>query len=222
MVHVQISESIEEEFDEECEAEHDEGLAELDSIAPGSCGAPLTQAFPTANTVSTSDWNDVTGDAEVYGKEKQKGHEEQWCSVHGVICTKGICQEHAEQLRAQKRAKAEKEREAQKGKKDNRGKRPEARGTLGRGGRPAVTNTQPTPLRGSGAPVKTNWRGVSRIIVSLAAVEQREAAICSSEASPTSGRGDDDTFDLSSVMSSKSSRRRGPKSEDAMSSTSCG
>ena len=192
MVLVQISESIEEEFDEEYEAEHGDGSAELDSIAPGSCVAPLTQAFPAANTVVTSGWDDAPQDAESYWKESQKAPEKELCTAHGVTCKRGICQEYAKQLWAQKRAEAEKEREAQKGKKDNRGNHPVARGALGGSGSPMTTNAQSNPLCCFGAPVKTNWRGVSRV----AAVEQREATV-RSEATPTSGRGDGDTFDES-------------------------
>jgi len=142
---------------------HDDGLAELDSIAPGSWGAPLTQTWLAADTVSTSGRNDVPEGADSYWKESQKGPEQQLYNVHGVICTKGICQECANQLRAEKRADAEKERAAQKSKKDDRGKRPTARGALGRGCPPAATNSQSTPFRGPGAPVKTNWRGAPRV-----------------------------------------------------------
>jgi len=199
MVHIQISESFEEEFYgmniKEYEVEHDDGLAELDSIAPGSWGgAPPTQVWPAADTVPSSGWDDAPQDAESFWKESQKGPEKQLCSVHGVICKKGICQEYAKQLRDQRRAEAEKERAAQKGKKDNRGKGPAARGAFGRDRRSAATNAQSSPFRGSGAPVKTNWRGAPRVIVSPAAMEQREAA-ARSEASPTSGWGDDDTSD---------------------------
>ena len=299
MVHVQISDSFEEEFYgmniKEFGADQDDGLAELDSIAPGSWGAAsLTQPWPAADT---SGWDDAPQDAESYWKESQKAPEKELCSVHGVLCKKGICQESAKKDWARKRAEAEKEREAEKGKKDNRGKRPATRGALGRGGPLAATNAQSSPFRGSGAPVRTNWRGAPRAIVSPAAMEQRDAA-ARSEASPTSGWGDDDASDepnadvknpaadatsndgwnvseagfdpwassaapamqtkgkdrgkgknatnqkkstpkkpmtwaeqmdaasagenddLSSVMSSKSSKRRGPKSEDAKSSTS--
>lgn len=201
VVHVQISESFEEELlglkIKEYDTEQDDGLAELDSIAPGSWGAPLTvQAWPDADTPATGGWDDTPQDAESYWQESQKAPEKELCKVHGVICKKGICQEYAKQVQAEKRAKAAKEREEQKGKK-KRGNGPAAKGGLGRGGTPTGNNAQSNPFRGCGAPVMTNWRGAprARAIVSSAAMEEREAAARSEAPSSTSGWGDDDASD---------------------------
>ncbi|KAL4071339.1 hypothetical protein V8B97DRAFT_1870991 [Scleroderma yunnanense] len=205
MVHVEISESFEEMFhglnikEYATKEDSDDGLAELDSIAPGSWGVPIVaQGWDTTDTEATGGWGDVPQDAESQWKESQKEPEKQLCKVHGVICKKGICQEYAKQVReekrAEKRAKEMEERTAKKGKNGNRG-RGAAKVALGRGSGPSGgTNVQSSPFRGSGAPVKTNWRGTPRAIVSPAAIEQREAASRSEEPT-TSGWGDDDDPD---------------------------
>ncbi|KAG6331622.1 hypothetical protein ID866_7467 [Astraeus odoratus] len=195
MVHIQISESFEEEFHGVNIKEYrdpDAGLAELDAVAPGAWDQPI--AGGTWETANTGGWDDVPNDAESQWTESQKDPEKQLCNVHGVICKKGICLEYAKQVRAAKRAKemadAEKER-ASRGKKNNRGRGAANRGR-GRGSDPASgANVQSNPFRGSGAPLKTNWRGAPRTIVSANAIEQREA-VAQAEEPIVSGWGEDD------------------------------
>lgn len=179
-VHIHFSESIEEEFHGMgIRALEDEGeLRELDSIAPGVWDEPTAAAAWETNA---SGWNDDPLDAEDLWKQNQETAEPVLCNAHGIICKKGICAEYARQLRLAKRAEEAEKRKiagANKGKKGGRSK--------GRGAAKKNNNnenesteknmTQNNPFRGPGVPVKTNWRGAPRAIVSADAIEKRETA----------------------------------------------
>lgn len=176
IVHIQISESFEEEFHgigirEGGEiSDDDEYLAELDAVAPGSLDT-AAGAWDGVDPQPTGSWDD----AAVSQQEPQK---KEVCSVHGVICKKGICAEHGKKKAAAKRLqKAEEAAKQKQEKTGKKGKAPAGNGARSRGGGPTTSaNAQNSPYRGAGAPVKKNWRGAPRAIVSPAALEQRETA----------------------------------------------
>lgn len=180
-VHIHFSESMEEEFHGMgIRALEDEGeLLELDSIAP-------TWDEPTGPTpweANPTGWEEGPLDAEDLWRQNQEVPKPVLCKAHGIICKKGICAEYARQLRFTKRAEEAEKRKvaiANKGKKGGR--------TKGRGmaknddnestGRNATHNNQ---FHGPGAPVKTNWRGAPRAIVTADAIEKRETANAASD-----------------------------------------
>ena len=177
-VHIHFSESMEEEFHgmRIRDMEDEDELRELDAIAPGVWQEPTGWEM-------TGGWDDDALDAEDHWQQTQETTVKPvLCDAHGIICKKGICAEYARQLRLSKRAdEAEKRKAAagaNKGKKGGRGK--------GRGaGKKNDENeneeestrknaNQNNPFRGPGAPVKTNWRGAPRAIVSADTIEKRE------------------------------------------------
>ncbi|KAG1738266.1 hypothetical protein EDB19DRAFT_1714945 [Suillus lakei] len=154
----------------------DPNLAELDSIAPGSWNEPMStdvwSDYPIADGVT---WDDAPADAEAQWKElnDDKDEEKIVCNAHGVICKKGICMEYAKQARDAERA----QKDATAGNKKGRG-RGRGRGHGRGGGEGGGTDRGGAPnsaFRGRGAPVKSNWRGTPRAIVSAAAIERRES-----------------------------------------------
>lgn len=178
-LHINFSESMEEEFhgmriramedDDELGA-----LRELDSIAPG------TWDEPSAAWETNAGWDNDPVDAEDLWRQNLNPQTKKpmLCNAHGIICKKGICAEYASQVRLAKRAEDAEKRKAamsNKGKKGGRSK--------GRDGQkkndenePAEQNAmQNNQFRGPGAPVRTNWRGAPRAIVSADAVEKRDA-----------------------------------------------
>ncbi|KAI6009873.1 hypothetical protein EDC04DRAFT_847356 [Pisolithus marmoratus] len=195
MIHVQISESFEEEFhgigirERGRISDEDEDLAELDAVAPGSC-ATATNTWVIIDPQPTGGWGDTAGSQQ----DTEKKLEKEVCSVHGVICRKGICAVQGKKQAAAKRMKKmEEAAKQQQEKASKKGKRPAANG---RGGGPTTsTNAQNNPYRGAGAPVKKNWRGAPRAIVSPDALEQREAATQPVENVNGWGNNDDDAAD---------------------------
>lgn len=192
MIHVQLSEGFEEEFhgmgirEGGIISDEDEDLAELDAVAPGSWNT-ATDTWCVVDSHPTAGWGDAPGSQQ--GAENQL--EKEVCSVHGVICKKGICAVQGKKQAAAKRM--QKREEAIKKQQENRGKKGKgpANGAKGRGDGPtAGTNNQNNPYRGPGAPVKKNWRGAPRVIVSPDALEQREAAAQPVES--VNGWGDND------------------------------
>ncbi|KIK17994.1 hypothetical protein PISMIDRAFT_14642, partial [Pisolithus microcarpus 441] len=192
MIHVQMSESFEEEFhgmgirEGGIISDEDEDLAELDAIAPGSLATAIN-TWCVVDSQAIGGWDDTPGPQQ--GAEKQP--ENEVCSVHGVICKKGICAVQGKKKAAAKRT--QKREEAIKKQQENRGKKGKgpANGDKGRGGgSTASTNNQNNPYRGAGAPVKKNWRGAPRTIVSPDALEEREATAQAVE--NVNGWGDND------------------------------
>ncbi|KAF8435148.1 hypothetical protein L210DRAFT_3506421 [Boletus edulis BED1] len=183
-VHIHFSGSMEEEFHgmgiTAADDDYDDELGELDAIAPGAWDAPMADA--TWETNDTAGWDDNALDAEDHWRQNQEPTTKPiLCNAHGIICKKGICAEYARQLRLTKRAKEEEERKAagaNKGKKGGRGGRGRGAGKNDENeseDRPFGKNVAPNPFRGPGAPVKTNWRGAPRNIVSADVIERREA-----------------------------------------------
>lgn len=177
-VHIHFSESMEEEF-------HGMGiraivddaeLRELDAIAPGAWDEPTTAA---AWETTEAGWDNEVVDAEDHWKQNQETAKPMLCNAHGIICKKGICAEYAKQLRLIKRAKEEEERKAAIANKGKKGGRAKGRGPGKKNdeNEPSDKNkTQNNQFRGPGAPVKTNWRGTPRAIVSADTIEKRETA----------------------------------------------
>lgn len=181
-VRIHFSESLEEEFHGLRIKPIDDGdLRELDSIAPGDWDEPTAGAWETTN----DGWDKEPLEAQDLWEQKQESTEKQMlCTAHGVVCKKGICAEYAKQVRLAKRAEEYEKRQADFA---NRGKKGNGRGK-GRGAarkknddddddegeRRVKKTTQNNAFRGSGAPVKTNWRGAPRAIISPDAIEQRE------------------------------------------------
>jgi len=181
-VHIHFSGSMEEEFHGMGirAMDDDDELEGLDAIAPGVWDGPMAAA--TWETNDTGGWDDNAAlDAEDQWRQNQEPTTKPiLCNAHGIICKKGICAEYARQLRLNKRAKEAEDRKAaaaNRGKKGGRGR--------GRGAnkndenenedRPFGRNVAPNQFRGPGAPVKTNWRGAPRNIVSADVIERREA-----------------------------------------------
>ncbi|KAF8845955.1 hypothetical protein BDN67DRAFT_960608, partial [Paxillus ammoniavirescens] len=199
-VHVQFSESMEEEFHglKIRELEDYDDLGELDSIAPGNWNDTPSQTHET----TPSGWDNVEEDAESLWKTGQEQRVPPLlCNAHGVICKKGICAEYAHQLRLAKRAKEAEDRK----KAPVKGKKSKVRATdrPGRvGGMPAGNAAQNnTAFRGPGAPVKTNWRGAPRTIVSADAIEKREAVKVHSADGWGNSESDDDEPNAAAVKS---------------------
>lgn len=158
----------------------DDEVGNLDAVAPG------WDVWPNVNNGAT--WGEeAPQDAEsMWTETRTEEPEKPLCSVHGVICKKGICQEYAKQARQAKRDKALEEAKGEKGKKRSGrggGSRSEGRGR-GRGA------AQSNPFHRTGAPVKTNWLGVPRQIVSPDTIKEREGTESVDE-SVMDGWGDD-------------------------------
>jgi len=154
----------------------DEELGELDSIAPGAWYQPTGAEMwdPTAVT----GWDDDALDAADLWRQNQESVEPALCNAHGTICKKGICAEYAKQVRNAKRAEEAEQRKAAAANKGKKGNRAKSRGAGKKHdeNEPSDKNTtQNNQFRGPGAPVKTNWRGAPRAIVSADAIEKREA-----------------------------------------------
>jgi hypothetical protein len=186
-VHIYFSESMEEEFHgmgiRAIEMEDEEALRELDSIAPGVWEEPTGVA---AWETTPAGWDEDALDAEDHWKQNQETATPMLCKAHGTICKKGICIEYAKQVRLTKRAAEEEERRkaasASKGKKGGRAKGRGAGKKDENENESSGRNTmQDNPFRGPGAPVKTNWRGAPRAIVSANAIEKRETAKADSD-----------------------------------------
>ncbi|KAI6111998.1 hypothetical protein EDD16DRAFT_1728192 [Pisolithus croceorrhizus] len=191
MIHVQMREGFEEEFhgmgirEGGIYSDEDEDLAELDAVAPGSWNI-ATDTWGVVDAQATSGWGDAPGSQR--GAENQL--EKEVCSVHGVICKKGICAVQGKKKAAAKRM--EKREEAIKKQQENRGKKGKGPAKSRDAGPTATTNNQNNPYRGPGAPVKKNWRGAPRVIVSPDTLEQREAAAPPVENVNGWGNNDDD------------------------------
>ncbi|KIK87928.1 hypothetical protein PAXRUDRAFT_27412 [Paxillus rubicundulus Ve08.2h10] len=205
-VHVQYSENMEEEFHglNIREFEDPNDLLELDSIAPGNWNdTTLSQTHETI----PSRWDNVEEDAESLWKTGQEMRVTPLlCKAHGVICKKGICAEYAYQLRLAKRAE---EAEERKKTPVNKGKKSKVRAAdrPGRaGGTPAGNSARDNnAFRGPGAPVKTNWRGAPRTIVSADAIEKRETVKVHSADGWGNSESDDDELNAAAVRTNVTS-----------------
>lgn len=179
-VHVTISDSMERALDglsiNDYSDEIDPNLAELDAIAPGNWDEPTSAQTWSEYPAGGATWHDVPGDAESLWKDLQESKETEKpiiCNAHGVICKKGICREYSKQFREAERAKKEAVEIPKKSRGRGRG------GAFGRGGGRGSADRDGAPAnasRGRGAPVKTNWRGAPRAIVSAAAIKEMENA----------------------------------------------
>jgi len=154
--------------------EDDGDLLELDSIAP-NWDAPAAGATWETNT----GWDQDPLDAEDLWRQTQTPETEKpmLCKAHGVICKKGICAEYAKQVRLAKRAEEAENRKAAMTNKGKKGGRSKGRGVPKKNdeNEPVERNAmQSNQFRGPGAPVRTNWRGAPRAIVSADAVEKRD------------------------------------------------
>lgn len=179
-VRIYFSESMEEEFHgmgiRALEEDEDE-LRELDSIAPGVWDEPMGAA--TWEMTPAAGWDEDVVDAEDQWKQNQEAAKPALCNAHGTICKKGICLEYAKQVRLAKRAEEEEKRKAEYANKGKKGGRAKGRGAGKKkdenqnesSDRNTMQNNQ---FRGPGAPVKTNWRGAPRAIVTANAIEKRE------------------------------------------------
>ena len=189
-VHIHFSESMEEEFHGMGikAIEDEDELRELDSIAPGVWDEPMGTA--TWETAPAAGWDDDAEDAEDHWKQNQEvAPKPILCNAHGIICKKGICAEYARQLRLTKRAEEEEKRKTASANRGKKGARAKGRGAGKKKNdenedenKPSGKNTtQNNPFRGPGAPVKTNWRGAPRAIVSADTIEKRETAEAASD-----------------------------------------
>ena len=187
-VHIYFSESMEEEFHgmgiRALEMEDEDGLAELDSIAPGVWDEPMGAA--TWETTVPQGWDEAGLDAEDLWKQNQEVATPVLCNAHGIICKKGICAEYAKQVRNTKRAEEEEKRKAAIANKGKKGGRAKGRGAGKKKDEDQNESSdrnaaQNNPFRGPGAPVRTNWRGMPRNIVSANAIEKRETAKAASD-----------------------------------------
>ena len=184
-VHVTVSDSMERALDQlsvqddHHQDEMDPDLAELDAVAPGYWDGPTGAEVTWTEHAGTDGgtWDDTPEDAESFWKEsrEKKETEKIICNAHGIICKKGICREYSKQMREAERAKQNNATDTKKGKGRGRGRgrafeSEGRRGFTDRGGAPA------NAFRGRGAPVKTNWRGTPRAIVSADTIEQRECS----------------------------------------------
>ncbi|KAH0829064.1 hypothetical protein J3R83DRAFT_2521 [Lanmaoa asiatica] len=176
-VRIHFSESMEEEFHGmSIRAFEDEGeLMELDSIAPVNWDDPTGGA--TWETTSAGGWDNEVLDAEDQWQQNQEAAKPMLCNAHGIICKKGICAEYARQLRLAKRAEEAEQRKAASANRGKKGGRAKGRGA----GKKKDENesfdknrTQNNQFRGPGAPLRTNWRGTPRAIVSADVIEKRE------------------------------------------------
>ncbi|KAI9568903.1 hypothetical protein HD554DRAFT_2096586 [Boletus coccyginus] len=181
-VHIRFSESMEEDFHGmgiraiDDDDDDDDGLGELDSIAPGAWYEPAGAEMwdPTA----VAGWDDDPLDAADLWVQNQEPEEPELCKAHGTICRKGICAEYAKQVRDAKRAEEAEQRKAAAANKGKKGGRNKGRGAGKKNdeNEPSDKNTtQNNQFRGPGVPVKTNWRGAPRAIVSAETIEKREA-----------------------------------------------
>jgi hypothetical protein len=178
-VQVQISESMERALDAlSVHDDIDPDLAELDSIAPGNWGEPMsTQVWSDHPIADGVTWDDAPADAETQWREQNDDKEQEKpiiCNAHGIICKKGICREYAKQVRDAERAQKDATSNNKKAKGRGRGKGFTRGGGEGGGGtdRGGAPNNA---FRGRGAPVKSTWRSAPRAIVSAAAIERRES-----------------------------------------------
>lgn len=183
-VHIHFSESMEEEFHGMgIRAIEDDGdIRELDSIAPGAWDEPMAAA--AWETTNEAGWDNEVLDAEDQWKQNQETAKPMLCNAHGIICKKGICAEYAKQVRLAKRAEQDEQRKAAGGNKGKKGglSRAKSRGKKNDEGESFDKNkTQNNPFRGPGAPVKTNWRGTPRAIVSADTIEKRETTKAASD-----------------------------------------
>ncbi|KAG8220443.1 hypothetical protein J3R82DRAFT_3137 [Butyriboletus roseoflavus] len=183
-VRIHFSESMEEEFHGMgIRALEDDGdLRELDSIAPGTWDEPMAAA--TWETTNGTGWDNELVDAEDHWKQNQDTAEPMLCNAHGIICKKGICAEYAKQLRLAKRAEQTEQRKTAGANKGKKGARAKGRGAGKNNDETESSNKnkmQNNPFRGPGAPVKTNWRGTPRAIVSADTIEKRETKATSDD-----------------------------------------
>jgi hypothetical protein len=144
----------------------------------------------TWETTPARGWDDDTLDAEDHWKQNQETTAPQpiLCNAHGIICKKGICAEYARQLRLTKRAEEEEKRKAAGANRGKKGARAKGRGAGKKKNdenedenKPSDMNPQSNQFRGPGAPVKTNWRGAPRAIVSADTIEKRETTEAASD-----------------------------------------
>lgn len=185
-VHIHFSESMEEEFHGMGirAIEDDDDLRGLDMIAPGTWDEPTaTGAWETTDGLG---WDNEALDAEDHWKQNQETTKPILCNAHGTICKKGICAEYARQLRLAKRAEEAEQRKTAGANKGKKGGRAKGRGASKKNDENESSDRNKTQnnnnqFRGPGAPVKTNWRGTPRAIVSADTIEKRETTKATSD-----------------------------------------